>query len=271
MSPSAAPAPARTYLRANRTRFDAIRRRLLVDSISSSPYSTRHASRQAGTARARSAPTRRSKTRRRKEVGPESAHPTSLTRPFTRRLPCHVTLKVREGIPSLRTVPLVHDLERSFAASCERNDFRLIHYSIQGNHAHLIVEADNEARCSCSLAALKVRIAASPTSSSCESRARALGPAARPDRSRVLSESIPPPPARWFDGWVGLVGEARPAPAPRGDASKLASIGRMERRWTLEPYVITTMLARSHSPAATASSSIPQSQNRAAIIRPNAN
>jgi REP element-mobilizing transposase RayT len=55
-----------------------------------------------------------------------------------------VTLKVREGIPSLRTVQLVRELERSFAASCEWNDFRLCHYSIQENHAHLIVEADNE-------------------------------------------------------------------------------------------------------------------------------
>ncbi len=39
---------------------------------------------------------------------------------------------------------LAHELERSFAAGCERNDFRLVHYSIQGNHAHLIVEADND-------------------------------------------------------------------------------------------------------------------------------
>jgi hypothetical protein len=42
-----------------------------------------------------------------------------------------VTLKAREGVPSLRTVKLVRELERSFAANCERNDFRLVHYSIQ--------------------------------------------------------------------------------------------------------------------------------------------
>ena len=62
---------------------------------------------------------------------------------FARRLPCHVTLKLREGVPSLRTVQLVRELEDAFAESCEQNDFRLIHYSIQGNHAHLIVEADD--------------------------------------------------------------------------------------------------------------------------------
>ncbi len=27
--------------------------------------------------------------------------------------------------------------------ACERDDFRLVHYSLQGNHAHLIVEAND--------------------------------------------------------------------------------------------------------------------------------
>lgn len=60
---------------------------------------------------------------------------------FAGRFPCHVTLKVRDDVPSLRTVKLVRELERSLADSCDRGDFRLVHYSLQGNHAHLIVEA----------------------------------------------------------------------------------------------------------------------------------
>lgn len=32
-------------------------------------------------------------------------------------------------------------LEQTFAAGCERSDFRLVHYALLGNHAHLIVEA----------------------------------------------------------------------------------------------------------------------------------
>jgi REP element-mobilizing transposase RayT len=35
----------------------------------------------------------------------------------------------------------VREVERSFARACERGAFRLVHYSLQGNHAHLIVEA----------------------------------------------------------------------------------------------------------------------------------
>jgi REP element-mobilizing transposase RayT len=52
-----------------------------------------------------------------------------------------VTLRVRNDVPSLRTVKLVRELERTFAKGCERGEFRLVHYSLQGNHAHLIVEA----------------------------------------------------------------------------------------------------------------------------------
>lgn len=60
---------------------------------------------------------------------------------FARGLPCLVTLKVRDDVPSLRSVKLVKEIEQSFAQGCDRGEFRLVHYSLQGNHAHLIVEA----------------------------------------------------------------------------------------------------------------------------------
>jgi REP element-mobilizing transposase RayT len=55
--------------------------------------------------------------------------------------PVHVTLRVRVGVPSLRTVAFVREFRRSLREACERGDFRVIHYSLQGDHAHLIVEA----------------------------------------------------------------------------------------------------------------------------------
>ena len=60
---------------------------------------------------------------------------------FARRHPCHVTLKVRPGLPSLRDVRLVRELEGSFARACDRGSFRLVHYSIQHDHVHMVVEA----------------------------------------------------------------------------------------------------------------------------------
>jgi REP element-mobilizing transposase RayT len=35
----------------------------------------------------------------------------------------------------------MHEVRRSLAAACERGEFRVAHYSIQRDHAHLIVEA----------------------------------------------------------------------------------------------------------------------------------
>jgi putative transposase len=55
--------------------------------------------------------------------------------------PVHVTLRARVGVPSLRTVSFVREFRRSLAQACERGDFRVIHYSLQRDHAHLIVES----------------------------------------------------------------------------------------------------------------------------------
>ena len=55
--------------------------------------------------------------------------------------PCHVTVRVRSDVPSLRSVRLVREVEASFRRACERGRFRLVHFSIQSNPLHLIVEA----------------------------------------------------------------------------------------------------------------------------------
>ena len=77
--------------------------------------------------------------------GPNRGLPHGSRTRFT-RLPVHVTLRMRSDVPSLRSVPIVHEIERTFAAGCARPGFRLVHYSLQSNHAQLIVEAvDREA------------------------------------------------------------------------------------------------------------------------------
>jgi len=52
-----------------------------------------------------------------------------------------VTVRGRRDVPSLRTVAVVRAFRRSLAQTSERGDFRVAHYSLQGDHAHLIVEA----------------------------------------------------------------------------------------------------------------------------------
>jgi REP element-mobilizing transposase RayT len=73
--------------------------------------------------------------------GPSPRHDHRARAQLAARFPCHVTLKVEKGVPSLRSGRLVRELERSFAAACERGRFRLVHYSIQNDHLHAIVEA----------------------------------------------------------------------------------------------------------------------------------
>lgn len=54
---------------------------------------------------------------------------------------------------------MVREIERTFAATCDRKGFRLVHYSLQGNHAHLIVEADDESALGRGMKALGARLA----------------------------------------------------------------------------------------------------------------
>ncbi len=78
---------------------------------------------------------------------------------FDKILPAHVTLRVLEGLPSLRGERLVAELQRSFGQVCERGDFRLAHYSIQDDHLHLLVEADSQDALSRGMNALSARVA----------------------------------------------------------------------------------------------------------------
>ena len=72
--------------------------------------------------------------------------------------PVHVTLRVRDGLPRLRSRRLVGELRRSFGEACERGDFRLVHYSVQHNHLHLLVEADDQAALGCGMKSLGARV-----------------------------------------------------------------------------------------------------------------
>ena len=78
---------------------------------------------------------------------------------FGARQACHVTLKTRSGVPSLRSVRLVREVERSFSKLLKRRDFRLVHYALQGDHAHLIVEAKDPEALGRGMKALGARLA----------------------------------------------------------------------------------------------------------------
>ena len=84
-----------------------------------------------------------------------------LARPHVNgRDPIHVGLRVRRGVPNLRWPKVFAAVERAFEQSAaQRDDFRVTHYSVQGNHLHLIVEAEDGAALSRGMQSLTIRIA----------------------------------------------------------------------------------------------------------------
>jgi REP element-mobilizing transposase RayT len=71
----------------------------------------------------------------------------------------HVTLRVVRGVPSLRSQVCFRAVKRAFAAGKARLGFRLVHFSVQGDHMHLIAEADDTRALSRGMQGLGVRVA----------------------------------------------------------------------------------------------------------------
>jgi REP element-mobilizing transposase RayT len=70
-----------------------------------------------------------------------------------------VTIRVRSQVPSLRTVRLIREFERSLCALANRPDFRVVHYSLQHDHVHLLVEASGAAALSNGMKSFAARLA----------------------------------------------------------------------------------------------------------------
>jgi REP element-mobilizing transposase RayT len=75
------------------------------------------------------------------------------------RHPVHVTLRVRDEVWNLRSRRCFRALARGFARGKDRFGFRLVHFSVQGNHLHLIVEVADEAALARGMQGLAIRMA----------------------------------------------------------------------------------------------------------------
>jgi REP element-mobilizing transposase RayT len=165
------------------------------------------------------------------------------------RHPVHVTLRVRRGIPNLRGFALAKTITEGLRRAAQstharpaarRETFRVVHYSIQPNHLHLIVEAASKETLARGMQGLASGMArrvnrklrrrgalfgdryhahrlASPT----EVRNAVVyvlknfekHPEAIPDRGTEPREGIDPlSSARWFGGWAEPIATSDPAP-----------------------------------------------------------
>lgn len=75
------------------------------------------------------------------------------------RTPVHVTLRLREGLPSLRSGLVRARVLRALGDGCERFGFRLNQFSLQSNHVHLIVEAEDQRALTRGMKGIAVRVA----------------------------------------------------------------------------------------------------------------
>jgi hypothetical protein len=72
--------------------------------------------------------------------------------------PVHVTLRAAPGVPSLRVGTPFVALRDALAASSHRS-FRVLHFSVQADHLHLVVEADEPTGLSRGIQGLAIRAA----------------------------------------------------------------------------------------------------------------
>jgi REP element-mobilizing transposase RayT len=145
------------------------------------------------------------------------------------RIPLHVTIRLRADLPSLRQPRFVRRFRVSLSEACVRHGFRVVHYSIQRDHVHLLIEAQDNVAIACGMKCVGARIGKlvnrlfgrsgpvldgryhrRPLGTPLEVR-RALCYVllnhrhhATQRRSKRLNASGLPDPAssgRWFDGW----------------------------------------------------------------------
>jgi len=90
-------------------------------------------------------------------VGPGVPH---VKRPeFAARCPLHITQRMQPGIGDLRTQSRLQLIKRALHAASGPFGMQVVHFSVQGNHLHLIVEAEGRSALSKSMQSLAVRIA----------------------------------------------------------------------------------------------------------------
>jgi len=95
----------------------------------------------------------------RKPTGDRSLVPHSGRPALTPRDPVLVTTRLMPGLPNLRRERTLMTLRGALSAGSDRFGFRLVEFSIQSNHLHFIVEAEDARAIARGMQGLLVRVA----------------------------------------------------------------------------------------------------------------
>ncbi len=73
--------------------------------------------------------------------------------------PVHVTLRIVDGLPTMRSPSLLRAVREALKGGKQRFGMRLVHYSIQSNHMHCVIEAVDRRALSRGMRGLDIRLA----------------------------------------------------------------------------------------------------------------
>ncbi len=76
----------------------------------------------------------------------------------TQHIPLHVTLRLVAGLPNLRKKSTFRQVRKVLALP-RAGDVRIVHYSVQSNHLHFVVEAESARQLARGMQALGIRLA----------------------------------------------------------------------------------------------------------------
>lgn len=175
--------------------------------------------------------------------------------------PLHVTLRAVDAIGCLRADRVFPSVRRALAAS-SRAEFRIVEFSVQSNHVHLIAEAEDGRALSSGLRGLAIRLARAVNrvlgrrgkvwDERYHARALATPRAVRHalvyvltnsrKHSKAATEIDPCSSAAWFTGWLEPRVAFRTGPRPVAIARTwLARIG-----WRRHGLISSDERPRSH-------------------------
>src|SRR5262245_1819645 len=138
-----------------------------------------------------------------------------LRRPLhSRHHPLHVTLRVKQGVSSLREQALFSVVRKALAGAKQQFGFSLVHFSVQRDHLHLIAEANDRTALSRGVQGLSIRIALAVN--------RQLGRKGRLFADRYHARALKTPREVQFALRYVLLNERKHARAPHRSAGGIA-------------------------------------------------
>jgi REP element-mobilizing transposase RayT len=77
----------------------------------------------------------------------------------TEHVPVHVTMRLVRGLRSLRKKDTYRVVKAAIEIASQRTGFAVVHYSVQNDHLHLLIEADGNRSLARGIQSLTVRLA----------------------------------------------------------------------------------------------------------------